>query len=52
KILLIEDVGEYLYNIDRMLVQLKRAGMLQRLAGLLVGGFTEMKDTTIPFGKT
>jgi len=52
KILLIEDVGEYLYHIDRMLVQLNRAGMLQSLAGLLVGGFTELKDTTIPFGKT
>jgi muramoyltetrapeptide carboxypeptidase len=52
KILVIEDVGEYLYNIDRMLIQLKRAGMLQNLAGLLVGGFTDMKDTTIPFGKT
>jgi muramoyltetrapeptide carboxypeptidase len=52
KILVIEDVGEYLYNIDRMLIQLKRAGMLQKLAGLLVGGFTDMKDTSIPFGKT
>jgi muramoyltetrapeptide carboxypeptidase len=35
-----------------MLVQLKRAGMLHGLAGLLVGGFTDMKDTTIPFGQT
>lgn len=52
KILVIEDVGEYWYHIDRMLVQLKRAGLLQSLAGLLVGGFTEMKDTTIPFGKS
>lgn len=51
-ILFIEDVGEYLYNIDRMLLQLERAGKLQHLAGLIVGGFTDNKDTTIPFGQT
>lgn len=50
-ILVIEDVGEYTYNADRMLIQLKRAGLLAGLAGLVVGGFTEMKDTTIPFGQ-
>lgn len=50
KILFIEDVGEYLYNVDRMMIQLKRSGMLDNLSGLIVGGFTEMKDTTIPFG--
>jgi muramoyltetrapeptide carboxypeptidase len=49
-ILFLEDVGEYLYNIDRMLRQLKRSGKLQHLAGLLVGGFTESRDTTRPFG--
>ena len=52
KILFIEDVGEYLYNIDRMLYQLKRSGALQHLAGLIVGGFTDMKDTTTPFGSS
>lgn len=51
KILFIEDVGEYVYNVDRMLYQLKRSGKLNNLAGLVVGGFTEMKDTTVPFGK-
>jgi muramoyltetrapeptide carboxypeptidase len=52
KILFLEDVGEYLYNIDRMLIQLKRAGMLDKLAGLIFGGFTDLKDTTVPFGST
>ena len=52
KILFIEDVGEYIYNIDRMLYQLKRCGKLDDLAGLIVGKFTDMKDTTIPFGQT
>ncbi len=52
KILFIEDIGEYIYNIDRMLHQLKRNGKLEKLAGLVVGGFTEMKDTTIPYGQT
>ncbi|PVD53236.1 LD-carboxypeptidase [Terrimonas sp.] len=51
KILFIEDTGEYLYNIDRMLYQLKRSGKLKYLAGLVVGGFTDMKDTQRPFGK-
>src|SRR5450432_3560200 len=51
KILFIEDVAEYIYNIDRMMYQLKRCGKLDDLSGLIVGGFTEMKDTTIPFGQ-
>lgn len=52
RILFIEDVGEYLYNIDRMLYQLKRSGRLKNLAGLIIGGFTDTKDTERPFGKT
>lgn len=52
RILFLEDVGEYLYNIDRMLHQLKRAGKLDKLAGLIIGGFTDNKDTERPFGKT
>ena len=52
RILFLEDVGEYLYNIDRMLWQLKRSGKLNRLAGLIIGGFTDNKDTERPFGKT
>jgi muramoyltetrapeptide carboxypeptidase len=50
-ILFLEDVGEQLYNIDRMLRQLKRGGHLENLAGLIFGGFTECKDTERPFGQ-
>ncbi|HXB45266.1 MAG TPA: LD-carboxypeptidase [Puia sp.] len=52
KILFLEDVGEYLYHVDRMLYQLKRSGKLDKLAGLIIGRFTDMKDTERPFGKT
>jgi muramoyltetrapeptide carboxypeptidase len=52
KLLFIEDVGEYIYSADRMLYQLKRSGKLADLAGLIVGVFTDMKDTDRPFGKT
>ncbi|MEZ5035197.1 MAG: LD-carboxypeptidase [Chitinophagaceae bacterium] len=51
KILFIEDVGEQKYNLDRMLYQLKRSGKFDKLAGLIVGGFSETKDTERPFGQ-
>ena len=52
KILFLEDLDEYLYHIDRMMMNLKRNGKLKGLAGLIVGGMTEMKDNQIPFGRT
>ncbi len=52
KILFLEDVNEYLYNIDRMMIQLKRSGKLQHLAGLIVGSFSDCQDNEVPFGKT
>lgn len=52
KILFIEEVGEYIYSADRMMHQLKRSGKLDDLKGLIIGKFSEMKDTTIPFGQT
>ena len=51
KILFIEDIGEHLYQADRMLIQLKRAGRLDHLAALVVGSFTDMQDTERPFGQ-
>ena len=52
RILFLEDTGEYLYNIDRMMFQLKRSGKLSKLGGLIIGGFTDNKDTERPFGQT
>lgn len=52
KILFLEDLDEYLYHIDRMMLNLKRAGKLNQLAGLVVGGMTDMKDNAVPYGKT
>ena len=52
KILFLEDIGEQIYAIDRLLYQLKRSGKMNELAGLIIGGFTEMKDSDRPFGKT
>ena len=52
KILFIEDIGEYLFRLDRMMWQLKRAGKLENITGLIVGGMTDIKDNDDPFGKT
>ena len=51
KILFLEDIGERLYHVDRMLVQLKRAGLLAQLSGLLVGGFTDCEEASLEIGK-
>ena len=52
KILFIEEVDEYIYHIDRMMHALKRAGKLENLKGLIVGGLTQIKDNSHPFGMT
>jgi len=52
KILFIEDLGEYLYHIDRMMMNLKIGGKLEHLSGLLVGNFSGMKDLDEPYGKS
>lgn len=51
KILFIEDLDEYLYHIDRMMMNLKRNGCLSSLKGIIVGGMTDMKDNEIPWGR-
>ena len=52
KILFIEDLDEYLYHIDRIMMCLKRSGKLDKLSALIVGGMTKMNDNSIAFGKT
>jgi muramoyltetrapeptide carboxypeptidase len=52
KFLFIEDVGEQLYKIDRMLHSFKLGGKFDELEGMLVGGFTEIEDGKRPFGKS
>lgn len=51
KILFLEDLDEYLYHIDRMMLNLKRNGLLKNLKALLVGSFTQIHDNAIAFGK-
>ncbi|GAA4503777.1 LD-carboxypeptidase [Hymenobacter ginsengisoli] len=52
RILFLEDLDEYLYHIDRMLLHLHRSGQLAGLAGLVVGHFSQMRDNAVPFGQT
>jgi len=54
KILFVEDVGEALYNIDRLFCHLKRTGKLSHLKALIIGGFTNIKPDTPEetFGRT
>jgi len=52
KVLFLEDLDEMVYHIDRMIQNLKRSGRLKNLAGLIVGGMSDMRDNSIPFGKT
>lgn len=51
KILFIEDLSEQLYHLDRIFYSFAKAGILDKIIGLIIGGMTDMKDTAIPFGK-
>ncbi len=51
-ILFIEDIGEHLYAIDRMLHSLELAGVFDKISGLIVGGMTNISDTNPPLGFT
>jgi muramoyltetrapeptide carboxypeptidase len=50
KILILEDLDEYLYHVDRMMLNLYRSGILHQINGMIVGGMNDMNDNTIPFG--
>jgi muramoyltetrapeptide carboxypeptidase len=50
KILFLEDIGEFHYNLDRMVLQMKNAGLFNNLAGLVLGGFTDMRDEPTDIG--
>lgn len=52
KILFIEDLNEYLYHIDRMMLNFKLSGKLSKLKAIIVGGMSDMLDNEIPFGKS
>jgi muramoyltetrapeptide carboxypeptidase len=52
KILFIEDLDEYLYHIDRIMMNLKIGGKLDNLKALIIGGMNDMNDNDIPFGRT
>ena len=51
-ILFLEDLSEQLYHLDRMFFALKKAGAFNKINGLIVGGMTDLKDTTPSFGMT
>lgn len=51
-ILFLEDLAEHYYHLDRMFFALKKCGALDKIKGLVIGGMTELEDTTIPFGMT
>lgn len=51
KVLFLEDLDEYWYHIDRMMVALDRAGIFKDLRGLMMGDFIEMKDNEKKFGE-
>lgn len=51
-IMFLEDLDEYLYHIDRMMVALRRSGKIEQLGGLIIGAMNNMNDNAIPFGKT
>jgi muramoyltetrapeptide carboxypeptidase len=52
KVLFLEDLDEYLYHIDRMMMNLRRSGKLEGLEGLIIGGMNNMHDNEVPFNKT
>ncbi len=52
KILFMEDLDEYLYHIDRMMMNLRKSSWMKGVQGIIVGGMSDMNDNAIPYGKT
>lgn len=52
KILVLEEIDEYMYKVDRMLMHLRRSGKLENLAGLIIGHMTDIKQPEIAFGES
>ena len=52
KILFLEDLDEYLYHLDRMMMNLKRTNKFLNIKGLIIGSMSNMKDNQIPYGFT
>lgn len=50
KILFLEDLDEYLYHIDRMILNLELRDIFRKISGLIVGDFSDIHDNTVPFG--
>jgi muramoyltetrapeptide carboxypeptidase len=51
-IMFIEDLDEYIYHIDRMMMNMKRNGKFKHLKALIIGGMNDMNDNTIPYGQS
>jgi len=51
-ILFLEDTDEYLYALERMLIQMKQSGMFKKIKGLIIGEMVNIHDQDIPFGKS
>ena len=47
----LEDTTEHHYNLDRMMIQLRNAGLLNNIKGLVMGGFTSLKDEWTDIGQ-
>lgn len=52
KILFVEDIGEYLYKIDRMLWTLKYRGVFDKISGIILGHFSDISDTKVAYGSS
>ena len=50
-ILFLEDIDEYLYSFERMLVQMRTSGMFDQFNGLIIGELEDIRDQEVRFGR-